>query len=113
MIFLLNVERVFSEVLTLARVEIAHVLGLSIDQVSVTLERDGNRIVPNFGVNTEVDTAFEEELISKVVREIWLEKVKPECEARLEGLFQTRYEIEKTNSQKTEAKKETSEETSS
>lgn len=89
MIFLLNPERVLTEVAEVARCHIAELTSVSPDRVDFRLEFDpsGKRVVPSISVAPDGDpTALEMQMIQGAIRDVWLGWAKQALVERLNGL---------------------------
>lgn len=95
MIFLLNNERVLSEVLELARLKISGILSVRPDEVLAELEVADGKLRPKFQLKLDNPGALEKEYIQKCMADVWLNLVKPELASRLMGLSEVRYGFQK------------------
>ncbi len=91
MIFLLNRERVLSEVMELARLRIAGALKVDPDKVEAKVEVDGAKLMPNFSADVETSGALEVDYLQKTMADTWLTVAKPQLVERLAGLSEGRY----------------------
>lgn len=94
MIFLLNAERVISEIATLAKIRISETIGgIGPDQVMVELSvNDSGDLTTSFKVNIAEDaTELEQERAEHAVRDYWMGTGKPELINRLKGLRERRH----------------------
>lgn len=103
MVFLLNQERVFSEILELTRLRIARMLGVQPDDVSAELEFADGRFRPKFQIEAGKCGLLDPRFTQKCMADIWLDVVKPKLVVRLAGLNEVRLGCEKTKKTSTEA----------
>jgi len=97
MLFLLNQERVLAEVMELAKKKISGILKVDENEMRVWLDWKNGVIQPNFQV---VASGVEDEKdeVTKVMADVWLNKLKPELIQRLRGLSELRYGFEEKES---------------
>jgi hypothetical protein len=93
MIFLLNREYVVWEVVELTRLHICEVLCLSPDKVEAKIDLAGDTLSPEFGVDLDDCPGVTPEQIKDVMRYTYAD-CKEEMERRLEGLSQTRAQVQ-------------------
>jgi hypothetical protein len=89
-VFLLNRERVLGEMATLAKMHIAELLDVKVEQVTCDLELRGGKIIPTFNVDAPQAGALEAQYIQKGIAEVWLGWAKRELVDRLRGLGEVR-----------------------
>lgn len=90
MVFLWNNERVLVEVMTLARLLISRALGVHPRHVVAKAQLEGNKIIPEFGVETEHVPLSKLDSIGPVTRDIWRKRLRPDLTARLASTWMTR-----------------------
>lgn len=87
MIFLLNNERVLSEILELTKLKISESLGISESRVHVKVELEDGVVKPSFGID---DTDAVESQAQDAIREVW-GQLRLELAARMKGLNSRRH----------------------
>lgn len=90
MIFLLNHERVFSEIFELSRMLIAQKLSLPLANVHVKVEVVEGKLTPRFEIKQPTSGPLEEKIFRDVTAEVWA-LLKRELLVRLAGLQERRY----------------------
>jgi len=92
MVFLLNRERVLTEMAELSRLHISGLL--SVDPSAVTasfeLRPEDSTVVPEFNVSTPTSGALEVEYVKQAIAEVWNGWAKQELIDRLNGLAEMR-----------------------
>lgn len=90
-VFLLNGERVLTEIAELAKLHIAGLLEVEPEAVKATLELGpGGKVIPEFNVEMPNAGAIERQYIQKGIAEVWLGWCKQELADRLRGLSEVR-----------------------
>ena len=91
MIFLLNTDRVISEIVELSKIRISAIIGCGPEDIRVDLEIvDGKLRVNIKAVAADNATTLEEESIKRAISEYWGGKARPELIARMKGLKECR-----------------------
>ena len=92
MIFLLNTDRVISEIVELSKIRISAIIGCSPEDIRVDLEIvDGKLRINIKAVAADDATTLEEESIKRAISEYWGGKARPKLIARMRGLKDTRH----------------------
>ena len=89
-VFLLNGERVLSEIAELAKLHIAKLLDVDPRQVTARLELERGKVIPTFDVDMPQAGALERQYIQSAIVEVWLGWAKRELVDRLSGLGDAR-----------------------
>lgn len=86
MIFLLNRERVLSEILELTKLQISKQLGVSESKVHIKVDLENGSIKPSFGIDEDVDPIR----VKSVIGDVW-GVLREELANRLQDLNTRRY----------------------
>jgi hypothetical protein len=87
---LLNRERVFSEIMELARIKISSLLKVPIEEVEVKWEHKDGKMIPSFSVDPTKIKNMSEDAIKQAMGAVW-RWLKDSLSERLGGLEKTRY----------------------
>jgi len=90
MLFLMNRERVVSEVLEIVRRMIAQRAKLDLREVEVGCELEGDKVLPTFSIRVKPAGALEAKWYQEIITGCWL-AVRPELVRRLAALGEVRY----------------------
>lgn len=92
MIFLLNTERVLTEIVALTKIRVAEIIGGRPENIRVELEIVDGKLRAKFDVEVAEDAMpLEKETAEKACSEYWMGKAKPELIARMHGLREKRH----------------------
>lgn len=90
MVFLWNKERVLGELMVLARFLIGEALGVDPKFVVARVTLDGDRVIPEFSVDSTVVPVAKLHSVSPVIRDIWQGRLRQQLNARMSSVQMTR-----------------------
>ena len=89
MIFLLNTERVLTEIFNLSRFKLAQAFNIHPDTVTVTVNIEDGKFKPRFDLPEQLSAEYTTEEIQEMISRIWI-NLKAELFIRLRGLQERR-----------------------
>ena len=90
MILLLSPAAAFQEILILARMRVARMLRVDMDTIEVSLEQNGDKVIPKWEVDTSKIPEVGEANIRGVIAAIWQYDLRHEARNRMAGMLARR-----------------------